>query len=74
MAGSAQTCDNRIMNPGNGDKRKRDGDRNFQYTKPSWNDPDAIEAIRQGLLEAEQGLGQDADEFFDELEREDAKA
>lgn len=31
---------------------------------------DAIAAIRQGLMEAEQGLGRPAEEFFDELEQE----
>ncbi len=31
---------------------------------------DAIAAIRQGLLEAEKGLGRPADEVFDELEQE----
>ena len=31
---------------------------------------DAIAAIRQGLMEAEQGLGRPAEEFFDELEKE----
>ncbi len=31
---------------------------------------DAIAAIREGLADVEKGLGRDADEFFDELERE----
>jgi prevent-host-death family protein len=31
---------------------------------------DAIAAIREGLADVEKGLGQDADEFFDELEQE----
>jgi prevent-host-death family protein len=33
------------------------------------NQLDAIAAIRQGLLETEQGLGRPADEVFDELEQ-----
>jgi prevent-host-death family protein len=31
---------------------------------------DAIAAIREGLADVEKGLVRDADEFFDELERE----
>ena len=61
------------MHGSTSDKQKRHHVRAIPCTKSEWNESDAIESIRQGLLEAKQGLGRDADEFFDELEREDSK-